>query len=302
MQTKSGYVAIVGLPNVGKSTLMNALLGEKLSIVTNKPQTTRKRILGILSSEWYQIIFLDTPGILEPGYLLQEKMLDNVELAIKDANIILFLIDIANDSSGEKTFSDKNVSRILKKSKAAKILIINKVDLSSQPIVEKAIEIINAKNIFDRIVPVSAANKFNVESIIDSILEFLPESPKYYPDDDLSDANERFFVSEIIREQIFEQYREEIPYSCEVIIEEFKVRVKGKDFIRAQIIVEKESQKPIIIGNNGASIKKLGKTARQSVEAFLGREVFLELFVKVREKWRSNPRLLKNFGYSVNDE
>ncbi|MEW6507854.1 MAG: GTPase Era [Bacteroidota bacterium] len=302
MQTKSGYVAIVGLPNVGKSTLMNALLGEKLSIVTNKPQTTRKRILGILSSEWYQIIFLDTPGILQPGYLLQEKMLDNIELAIKDSNIILFLIDIASDSIGEKTFADKNVSRILKKSNAAKILIINKVDLSSQQIVEKAIEIINAKNIFDRIVPVSAANKFNIESIIDSILEFLPESPKYYPDDDLSDANERFFVSEIIREQIFEQYRDEIPYSCEVLIEEFKVRVKGKDFIRAQIIVEKESQKPIIIGNKGASIKKLGKTARQAVEAFLGREVFLELFVKVREKWRSNPKLLKNFGYSVKDE
>lgn len=302
MQIKSGYVAIIGLPNAGKSTLMNALLGEKLSIVTNKPQTTRKKILGILSSDQYQIIFLDTPGILNPEYLLQEKMLDYVEISVRDADIILFILDIAEDSTGDRTFSDKSVERILNKSKQNKILVINKIDISNQKIVDEVIKKYSAKNIFDKIIPVSASLGYNTESVISAILDYLPEHPKYFPEDELSDANERFFVSEIIREKIFEQFRDEIPYSTEVLIEEFKERSNSKDFIRAIIVVEKESQKPIIIGDNGASIKKLGKVARESVEKFLGKEVFLELFVKVREKWRSNPKHLKNFGYSTEDE
>ncbi len=302
MQIKSGYVAIIGLPNAGKSTLMNALLGEKLSIVTNKPQTTRKKILGILSSDQYQIIFLDTPGILNPEYLLQEKMLDYVEISVRDADIILFILDISEDSTGDRTFSDKSVERILNKSKQNKILVINKIDISNQKIVDEVIKKYSAKNIFDKIIPVSVSLGYNTESVISAILDYLPEHPKYFPEDELSDANERFFVSEIIREKIFEQFRDEIPYSTEVLIEEFKERSNSKDFIRAIIVVEKESQKPIIIGDKGASIKKLGKVARGSVEKFLGKEVFLELFVKVREKWRSNPKDLKNFGYSTEDE
>ena len=302
MQIKSGSVAIIGRPNAGKSTLMNALLGEKLSIVTNKPQTTRKKILGILSSDQYQIIFIDTPGILNPEYLLQEKMLNYIEVSVRDADIILFILDIAEDSTGDRTFNDKSVDRILNKTNQNKILVINKIYISNQKIVDDAIKKYSAKNIFDKIIPVSASLGYNTESVINAILDYLPEHPKYFPGDELSDANERFFVSEIIREKIFEQFRDEIPYSTEVLIEEFKERTNGKDFIRAIIIVEKESQKPIIIGDNGASIKKLGKVARESVEKFLGKEVFLELFVKVREKWRSNPKHLKNFGYSTEDE
>lgn len=302
MNIKSGYVAIVGLPNAGKSTLMNALIGEKLSIVTNKPQTTRKKILGILSREEYQIIFLDTPGILNPEYLLQEKMLDHIEVSIRDADVILFILDISEDATGEKTFNDKKVNMIINKSDQKKILVINKVDISNQLIVENAIKNFASKKIFNNIIPVSATLGYNTESVLNTILEYLPEHPKYYPEDELSDANERFFVSEIIREKIFEQYRDEIPYSCEVLIEEFKERTKGKDFIRAIVVVEKESQKPIIIGDNGASIKKLGRIARESIEEFLGKEVFLELFVKVREKWRSNPKLLKSYGYTTDDE
>jgi len=302
MQNKAGYVAIIGLPNAGKSTLMNALIGEKLSIVTSKPQTTRKKILGILTKENYQIIFLDTPGILNPEYLLQEKMLDYVEVSVRDADVILFIIDISDDETGEKTLGNENVKRILQKAKQEKILAINKVDLSNQQIVDNVIKNLSSKKIFSKIIPISASLGYNIDTVVNSILECLPEHPKYFPDDELSDANERFFVSEIIREKIFEQYRDEIPYSCEVLIDEFKERTKGKDYIRAIIIVEKESQKPIIIGDNGSSIKKLGKTARESIETFLGREVFLELFVKVRAKWRSNPLLLKSYGYTIDDE
>lgn len=302
MQIKSGYVAIIGLPNAGKSTLMNSLLGEKLSIVTNKPQTTRKKVLGILSSEQYQIIFLDTPGILDPEYLLQEKMLNYIDVSVRDADLILFILDISEDSTGDKTFNNKNVGRVINQSKLNKILVINKIDLSNQQVVEKTIKYFESKKMFNKIIPASALHGYNKDLVIDSVLEYLPEHPKYYPEDELSDANERFFVSEIIREKIFEQYRDEIPYSTEVLIDEFKERTNSKDFIRAIIVVEKDSQKPIIIGDNGASIKKLGKIARESVEKFLGREVFLELFVKVREKWRSNQRLLKSYGYTTEDE
>lgn len=302
MNFKAGFVAIAGLPNVGKSTLMNALVGEKLSIITNKPQTTRKKILGILTTEEYQIIFLDTPGILTPSYLLQEKMLAEVETAVRDADLILFIIDVDADPQGDKTLSNQKVFEIIKNSKIKKLLLLNKIDLSNQQVVEKIINEYSSKEIFEKVIPISATAKYNFESVIGSILEYLPDHPKYFPEDELSDANERFFVSEIIREKIFELYRDEVPYSTEVLIEEFKERSNSKDFIRAVIIVEKESQKPIIIGDHGVTIKKLGKLAREGVEEFLGKEVYLELFVKVREKWRSNPSLLKSYGYTTDNE
>jgi len=301
MIIKSGYVTIIGKPNVGKSTLMNSLIGSKLSIVTNKPQTTRKKILGILSHENYQIIFLDTPGILHPEYMLQESMMQFVNRSVADADVLLFIIDVESDKDGTKLIADTTVNKILKKRKK-KILLLNKIDLSNQLTVEKIISNISEKNIFDKIIPISASNGFNLSSIINAIIEFLPEHPKYFPDDQLSDENERFFVSEIIREKIFEQYRDEIPYNTEVIIEEFKEREKGKNFIKAQIVIERETQKPIILGNKGDAIKILGKAARKSVEEFLQREVYLELFVKVKEKWRTNKILLKNYGYNPDDK
>ncbi len=302
MSHKSGFVSIVGKPNVGKSTLMNALIGEKLSITTNKPQTTRKKILGILSTEDYQIIFQDTPGILNPEYLLQERMLEYVYQSVKDSELILFIIDINADPNGSQTLSDERVAKIFENTQLKKILLINKIDLSNQNVVESLIKDLSAKGIFEKIIPISAAEGFNLSSITESILEFLPEHPKYYPDDQLSDENERFFVSEIIREKVFERYRDEIPYSTEVIIAEYKERENAKDFISAEVVVEKESQKPIIIGNKGEAIKMLGQEAREAIEKFLHHEVYLELRVKVREKWRSNPNMLKSFGYNADDK
>ena len=302
MSHKSGFVSIIGKPNVGKSTLMNALIGEKLSIITNKPQTTRKKILGILSTENYQIIFQDTPGILNPEYLLQERMLDYVFQSVKDSELVLFIIDINADPSGTQTLSDERVAKILNEAQTKKILLINKIDLSNQNVVENLIKDLSAKNIFEKIIPISASEGFNLSSVTESIIELLPEHPKYYPDDQLSDENERFFVSEIIREKVFEQYRDEIPYSTEVIIAEFKERENAKDYISAEIVVEKETQKPIILGAKGDAIKRLGQEAREAIEKFLQHEVYLELRVKVREKWRSNPTMLKSFGYKKDDE
>ncbi|MGK9476496.1 GTPase Era [Melioribacter sp. OK-6-Me] len=302
MSVKAGFVSIIGKPNVGKSTLMNALIGEKLSITTNKPQTTRKKIIGILSTENYQIIFQDTPGILNPEYLLQERMYDYIIEAVKDADLLLFMIDISTDPTGQRTLSDERVYELLKDKSIKKLLLINKIDLVSQNEVEALIRQLEKNDMFEKIIPISATANYNLQTVIDSILEYLPEHPKYFPDDQLSDASERFFVSEIIREKIFEMYQEEIPYSTEVVIEEFKERENAKDYIRAVIVVEKETQKPIIIGAKGEMIKKLGKKAREAIEAFLGREVYLELYVKVREKWRSNPQMLKLFGYNKPDE
>ncbi|MFA3782653.1 GTPase Era [Melioribacteraceae bacterium 4301-Me] len=302
MAIKSGYVSIIGKPNTGKSTLMNVLLGERLSITTNKPQTTRKKILGILSAEDYQIIFLDTPGILTPRYLLQEKMLDYVYESVKDADIILMLIDISDDPTGKKFLEDEVVNKILSLKSVKKILAINKVDLSNESEVKKLIEQLESTKMFDKLIPISAITGYNIAELKQAILEILPEHPKYYPDDQLSDRNERFFVSEIIREKIFELFHDEIPYSTEIEIEDFKERTKGKDYILANIIVERETQKPIIIGQDGISIKKIGKAARRSIEDFLGREVYLELRVKVKEKWRSDPSLLKKFGYDTSSE
>ncbi|GBD90138.1 GTPase Era [bacterium BMS3Abin04] len=302
MKIKSGYVAIAGKPNVGKSTFMNALLGTKLSITTNKAQTTRKRILGILDEDNYQIIFIDTPGILHPKYLLQKRMVEYIGASVKDADVLLFMIDIASDPEGNSILKEKEVKEIIEATKAPKILLINKIDLSNEISIGKLFNKINNLNIFKKIIPISATLGANIQQVKDVILEYLPVHPKYYPDDQLSDANERFFVAEIIREKIFEFYREEIPYSTEVIIDEFKERKKGKDFISAVIIVERDSQKPIIIGKKGESIKKLGKIARASIEEFLQRPVYLEVRVKVRNKWRSDPLMLKRLGYNGVDE
>jgi len=298
---KTGYVAILGLPNSGKSTLLNALLGQKLSITTAKPQTTRKRILGILSEENYQIIFLDTPGILSPSYLLQEKMMEEVKSSLDDADVIVLIIDVKEDPLAQTLLNQTFVKEDIFKSKKPKFLVLNKVDLVTQDRVNDLIKQFESKKIFEEVIPISAAHNFNVQRVREEIIRFLPEGPKLFPDDQVTDESERFFVSEIIREKIFEIYRDEIPYSCEVLIVEFKERETSKHFISAEIVVERESQKAIIIGKAGTAIKKLGEVSRKSIEEFLQREVFLELRVKVRKKWRSDENLLKSFGFTKKD-
>lgn len=302
METKSGYVAIIGKPNVGKSTLMNALLGERLSIVTSKPQTTRKRVLGILSDDNYQIIFLDTPGILDPNYLLQRKLLDYINNSVKDADVIIVIIDVIMDAGGDKTLTDERMQQILERNDKPKILLINKIDESDEKIVSALVSKLEATKYFNRIIPISAIKNFGTDAVLNSIIEYLPEGPKYFPDDQISNEPERFFVSEIIREKIFENYKEEIPFSTEVVIEEFIERDSSKDFISASIIVERESQKPIIIGKHGEAVKRIGKIAREAIETFLQREVFLELRVKVKPKWRNDKNMLRLFGYDKESE
>lgn len=299
---RTGYAAILGLPNSGKSTLLNVLLGQKLSIITSKPQTTRKRILGILSEEDYQIIFLDTPGILSPSYLLQEKMMEDVKTSLDDADVILLVIDVDEDPLGEILLNQEFISESVLKSSKPKLLVINKVDLSNQEKVTELLKHFEKRKSFEEIIPISAALNFNIQRVKEEIVRFLPEGPKLFPDDQVTDANERFFVSEIIREKILEHYRDEIPYSSEVLIIEFKEREEGKNFISAEIVVERDSQKAIIIGKGGTAIKKLGQAARESIEEFLQKDVFLELRVKVRKKWRSDENLLKSFGYSIRNK
>ena len=297
MKNKSGYVAIIGLPNVGKSSLMNALLGQKISITTSKPQTTRKRILGILSENNYQIIFLDNPGVLKPAYLLQERMMDDIDLSVKDADIFVIIYDVSSDQSLKESIENEYLTNLIESETIDKILVLNKVDKIPQ---QKSIDIITQfenQKVFKSVIPVSATLNFNTQRLKNEIVELLPEGDKFYPDDIVAEENERFFVSEIIREKIFELYEDEVPYSCEVLVIEFKERDNAKDFISAEIVVERESQKPIIIGRGGTAIKELGKRSRRSIEEFLGREVYLELRVKVREKWRSNLNMLKAFGY-----
>lgn len=301
MNHKSGYAAIIGLPNSGKSTLLNTLLGQKLSIVTNKPQTTRKKILGILSDPGYQVIFLDTPGIIKPGYLLQDKMMEAVNSAIKDADVILLIIDLAADPDAEKSLNNEIISQI-KKSRKPLILLLNKIDLLEQNRVKTGLIKLETSKQFNKIIPISASKGINIGEVLNSLILYLPEHPKYYPEDIIAEETERFFVSEIIREKIFEQYQEEIPYSTEVSVVEFQEREEKKNYISAEIIVEKESQKGIIIGKSGSAVKKLGEAARQSIEEFLQHPVFLELRVKVRNKWRSDEKSLKDFGYSQRKE
>ncbi|GMU95120.1 GTPase Era [Ignavibacterium album] len=296
---KVGYVSIIGLPNVGKSTLLNSILKQKISIVTPKPQTTRKKILGILTENNYQIIFLDTPGIVKPAYLLHEKMLEEINESIKDADVIVLLFDVSSEGRIKESEENENIKKLIEQKTKPIILALNKVDSVTQEQAQQLVNHYERLNKFKAVIPMAASLNFNVDRLIQEIVELLPEGEKFYPDDIISEASERFFVSEIIREKIFELYEDEIPYSTEVIITDFKERTASKDFISAEIVVERDSQKPIIIGKEGKAIKKLGEAARKAIEEFLQKEVYLELRVKVREKWRSNEKILRYFGYGV---
>jgi GTPase len=287
---KAGFVNIIGKPNVGKSTLMNALMGEKLSIITPKAQTTRHRIKGIINTDDYQIVFSDTPGILKSAYLLQEKMMEAVDNAFADADVMIYLIE-----TGEKNI-DEDIALRLKKIDVPLFLVINKIDLIDQKKLEDYVKYWREHLPTAEIIPISAQEKFNIDYLLKRILHFLPKSPPYYDKDQLTDRPERFFVAEIIREKIFFHYKKEIPYSVEVIIESFKEE-ENIIKIMAVINVERESQKGIIIGHKGDAIKRVGTEARIDMEKFLDKKVFLEMRVKVKDDWRSNPNFLKNFGY-----
>jgi len=291
MAHKAGFVGIIGKPNVGKSTLMNQLIGEGLSIVTHKAQTTRHRIKGILNSDDYQIVFSDTPGILDPHYLLHEKMMNFVKASLEDADLVLFITDLS------EAYMEESVVSLLTGIKSPLIIVLNKIDLSTQNEINKLVHGWKKKLKPVAIIPVSAKNKFNTEKITEEILKMIPEAPPYFPKDALSDSNQRFFVSEIIREKIMLHYQQEIPYATEVMVESFKDEptiIK----IAATIFVERESQKGILIGNKGDDIKRIGTEARHDIEKLLGKKVFLELFVKVEKEWRKNENKLRRFGYS----
>ena len=286
---RSGYVALVGKPNVGKSTLMNALLGRKLSIVTHKPQTTRHRVLGIHSSDDHQVIFLDTPGVIEPRYGLQQAMMHTVEGAIRDADLLVFMV--------EATRQDTDRLSLEKVQDAPAILAINKMDLITQ---EEAIPLVdtytNARG-FEEVIPISAKTGLNLELLLEQIIDRLPPGPPLYPKEMISEHPERFFVAEMIREKIFEQYRQEIPYSVQVNIVEYQEREDQKDFIDAEIVVSSDSHKGILIGKGGRALKHVGTAARKDIEEFVGRKVYLQLHVKVREGWRDKPAYLRRYGY-----
>ncbi|WP_199118461.1 GTPase Era [Pedobacter sp. ASV28] len=290
MSHKAGFVSIIGKPNVGKSTLMNALIGEKLSIITPKAQTTRHRILGIVNEEDFQIVFSDTPGIIKPKYGLQESMMTAVGGALQDADLILFVTDI------NEQFDENDVLQKIAHNQIPLVVLINKIDHATQEqVAEKTAywqEKLNPKHIF----AISALHQYNLEGLLPLILDSLPEHPAYYDKEDLTDRTQRFFVSEIIREKIFNNYQKEIPYSTEVIVTAFKEEEKIIR-ISAEIIVERDSQKNILIGKGGASLKKVGMEARKDIEKFLDSKVFLETFVKVIPDWRSKKNYLKNFGY-----
>jgi GTPase len=292
MTHKAGFVNIIGSPNVGKSTLMNVLVGEKLSIITSKAQTTRHRIMGIVNGEDFQIVYSDTPGVLKPNYKLQESMMEFVQTALTDADIILFVTDIYEDVKIEEKILHK-----IKNAKAKVLLLINKIDLATQEKLEEKVNYWKNEVPNSEVIPVSALEKFNVNYIFDRIIENLPEGPGFYDKDQLTDKPEKFFVSEIIREKILMNYKKEIPYSVEVVIESFKDEEKIIK-IRAEILVVRDSQKGIIIGHQGKALKKVGTEARKDMEAFFGKQVFLELFVKVNKDWRDNDSQLKRFGYT----
>ena len=293
MAHKSGFVNIIGNPNVGKSTIMNALVGEKISIITQKMQTTRHRIKGIVSGEDFQIVYSDTPGILKPNYKLQETMMKFVDSALIDADVILFVTDVIETPGKNPDYIEK-----VRKSNMPVIVLINKIDLSNQENVMKLIaywtNIFPGANVF----PISATEKFNIEPIFDRILELLPEAPAYFDKDELTDRNERFFIQEIIREKILLHYQKEIPYSVEVEVEEFKETEKIIN-VRCVIHVERDSQKGIIIGHKGEMIKRVGTEARKDAEEFFNKKIFMELFVKVAKDWREKDKQLKNFGYDA---
>ncbi len=293
---RTGYVAIFGEPNVGKSTLMNSILNTKLSITTKKPQTTRKKILGIYSDEDSQIIFLDTPGLIEPHYLLQKKMVESIYSALNESDLILAMVDVSKKVISN--FSGKLIPILIShQEKKSIFLVINKIDLITKEELLELIDSLKTKMTFHEIHPVSALHSFNIKKLTDSIKKYLPEHPPFYPTDILSQEPERFFIGEIVREKIFEYYRDEVPYSSEVVIAEYKERKSSKDYICAEIVVERESQKKIIIGKNGEALKKIGKKARKDIEQFVNKPVYLELRVKVRENWRDDQLWIKNFGY-----
>ncbi len=290
---KSGYVAIVGKPNVGKSTLINDFLGCKLSIVTPKPQTTRKKIMGVLTKEEYQIVFYDTPGIMEPKYELQKYMVKKAYEAIEDADVILMMAE-PFEPPAEK---DKDFFEKLSHLNIPVILAINKIDLVEKDSLIPILSAYDQRFKFAEIVPISALKGTNLDLMLNLVVKYLPEGEPFYPEDYMTDYNERFLASEIIREKVFESYGEEIPYSTTVEIEEFKEREAGKDFIKAIIFVERDSQKGIIIGENGKAIKRVGVIAREEIEKQTGRKVYLELWVKVMEKWRKDKSKLYKLGY-----
>lgn len=290
---KSGFVNIIGNPNVGKSTLMNALVGEKLSIITSKAQTTRHRIMGIVSSEDFQIIYSDTPGILKPSYKLQESMMKFVTGAVADADVILYVTDTVE--RGER--SAEIIDRI-RQSGVPAIVVINKIDLTTPEALEALVDKWQGELPEARIVPASAKENFNIEGLFKTILDLLPEGPAFYPKDTLTDKTLRFFASEIIREKILRFYDKEIPYCCEIEIESYKEE-PAIDRIAATIYVARDSQKGILIGHKGEKLKRVGQAAREDMEQFLGKKVFLQLFVKVNDDWRNNERQLRRFGYEL---
>lgn len=290
---KSGFVNIIGNPNVGKSTLMNELVGEKISIITSKSQTTRHRILGIVNGDDFQIVYSDTPGIIKPNYKLQEKMMEFVSVSFDDADVFLYVTDVVESPEKNAEYIER-----LSKVKIPVFCLINKIDLATDKQIEELQLFWENRLPNAKIFTISALNGTNVEQVFNEILSVLPEGPAWFPKDQLTDKTERFIVSEIIREKIFLNYQKEIPYSCEVAVEEFK---ESPDIIRIKsiIIVERQSQKGIIIGNKGAAIKKVGTEARLDIEKFFGKKVFLETFVKVEKDWRSSDRSLSNFGYNI---
>ena len=288
---KSGFVNIIGNPNVGKSTLMNALVGERLSIITSKAQTTRHRIMGIVSGDDFQIVYSDTPGILKPNYKLQESMMKFVTGAVSDADVILYVTDTVEQSDR----SAEIVERI-RRSGLPALVVINKIDLTTPEALEALVEKWHAELPEAVIVPVSARERFNIEGLFGKILEVLPEGPAFYPKDTLTDKSLRFFASEIVREKILRFYDNEIPYCCEIEIESYKEE-PAIDRIAATIHVARESQKGILIGHKGEKLKRVGEAARKDMEQFLGKKVFLQLFVKVSADWRDNERQLRRFGY-----
>lgn len=293
MAHKAGFVNIIGNPNVGKSTIMNAMVGEKISIITQKMQTTRHRIKGIVSGDDFQIVYSDTPGILKPHYKLQETMMKFVDSALIDADVILFVTDVIETPGKNPDYIEK-----VRKSNMPVIVLINKIDLSNQQDVLRLFDYWTGVFPGATVFPISAQEKFNIEPVFNRIMELLPEAPPYFDKDDLTDRNERFFFQEIVREKILLNYQKEIPYSVEVEVEEFKESDKIIN-VRCVIYVERESQKGIIIGHKGEMIKRVGTDARKDAEEFFGKKIFMELYVKVAKDWREKDRQLKNFGYDA---
>lgn len=290
---KSGFVNIVGNPNVGKSTLMNSLVGEKISIITNKSQTTRHRIIGIVNTPEYQIVYSDTPGVLQPNYKLQEQMLNFSLSALQDADVLLYVTDVIEKIDKNDKFLDK-----VQQLSLPILLLINKIDRTNQEELEKLVDIWHELLPKAEIYPISALNNFSIDIVQKRVLELLPESPPYFEKDALTDKPARFFVAEIIREKALLIYQKEIPYSMEVVVEEFK---EEKDMIRirAIILMERDTQKGIIIGHKGETIKKLGTLARKDIELFFEKKVYLQLYVKVEKDWRDRDNMLKHFGYKL---